>query len=206
MTDKPSSTQRLKDVIKELRPHAVWESIKILAGSAIITSFMAAIAKWTKNHVDVAIIVSVFSASAIILMVITVLTLAGAERSLAAQPQSVRGDFAEDHVAQANNVGGEANEIRARLSEANAERTRLLEENRELRSKVARMSSLDLRVWALLNTGYSVDLDFIMRNLQKAGDRATEAEVLSLIGAFLREGRIEHDRTSLASYRPVKQS
>ena len=77
-------------------------------------------------------------------------------------------------------------------------------EKLDLQTQLASFESLRSKVWPLLNQGRSVDIDFLMRNLDKPGfDQRAKEQILGVLSVLLNERKIEGDPRNVGCYRLV---
>lgn len=69
--------------------------------------------------------------------------------------------------------------------------SKLKNENEELRTEIARLSSLEARVWTALNQSNSVTPEHILSFLDAEKDPKLKEEIFSIMGNLLKEGKIK---------------
>jgi hypothetical protein len=100
-------------------------------------------------------------------------------------------------------VGVQKMSLETKTKGLEADITCVQREKLDLEARLALFGALRSRVWALLNQGRSVDIDFLMRNLGKTFDQNAKEQILGVLSVLLNERKIEGDPRNVGCYRLV---
>ena len=79
----------------------------------------------------------------------------------------------------------------------------LRRENERLKNELSRFNSLQTQVWAALHESSSPSTEEIFNFLGVQGDAKARAEVISILGMFLQDGKVKRNRSIASRYYPT---